>query len=117
MKRSAMQEREQTGLSLITRTGSIQQHNLSVQGGTELTKYMVSFNYFDQKGIIKNSELKRFTGKINLDQTIGKYFKMGFNLTASRIDNDNTPLGDQPWEKSGMLRAAVQMGPHITSHR
>jgi TonB-linked SusC/RagA family outer membrane protein len=100
-------------IKLITRTGSIQQHNLSVQGGSELTKYMVSFNYFDQKGIIKNSELKRYTGKINLDQTIGKYLKMGINLTASRIDNDNTPLGDQPWEKSGLLRAAVQMGPHI----
>ena len=100
-------------VDLITRTGSIQQHNLGVQGGSELTKYMVSFNYFDQKGIIKNSELKRFTGKINLDQKLGKYFKLGFNLTASRIDNDNTPLGDQPWEKSGMLRAAVQMGPHI----
>ena len=70
MKRSVMQEKEQTGLKLITRTGSIQQHNLSVQGGTELTKYMVSFNYFDQKGIIKNSELKRFTGKINLDQIL-----------------------------------------------
>jgi TonB-linked SusC/RagA family outer membrane protein len=100
-------------VKLITRLGSIQQHNLSIQGGSELTKYMVSFNYFDQKGIIKNSELKRYTGKVNLDQTLGKYFKMGLNLTASRIDNDNTPLGDKPWEKSGMLRAAVQMGPHI----
>ncbi len=102
-------------VKLITRTGSIQQHNLSVQGGSEQTKYMVSVNYFDQKGIIKNSEMKRYTGKINLDQTINKYLKMGLNLTASRIDNDNTPLGDQPWEKSGMLRAAVQMGPHITA--
>jgi len=102
-------------VKLITRTGSIQQHNLSVQGGTEQTKYMVSFNYFDQKGIIKNSELKRYTGKVNLDQNLGKLFKMGLNLTTSRINSDNTPLGDQPWEKSGMLRAAVQMGPHITA--
>jgi TonB-linked SusC/RagA family outer membrane protein len=100
-------------VGLITRLGSIQQHNLSVQGGTELTKYMVSFNYFDQKGIIKNSELKRFTGRINFDQNLGKIFKLGLNLTASRLNSDNTPLGDQPWEKSGMLRAAVQMGPHI----
>ncbi len=102
-------------VKLITRLGSIQQHNLSVQGGSEQTKYMVSVNYFDQKGIIKNSEMKRYTGKVNLDQTINKYFKLGLNLTASRIDNDNTPLGDQPWEKSGLLRAAVQMGPHITA--
>lgn len=100
-------------VKLITRDGSIQQHNLSVQGGSDQTKYMVSLNYFDNKGIIKNSEMKRYTGKINLDQNISKYFKMGVNFTVSRIDNDNTPLGDKPWEKSGLLRAAVQMGPHI----
>jgi len=100
-------------VKLITRDGSIQQHNLSVQGGNEQTKFMVSLNYFDNKGIIRNSEMKRYTGKVNLDQVINKYIKMGVNLTLSRIDNDNTPLGDQPWEKSGLLRAAVQMGPHI----
>lgn len=102
-------------VKLITRDGSIQQHNISVQGGSDQTKFMVSLNYFDNKGIIKNSEMKRYTGKVNLDQVINKYFKMGVNLTVSRIDNDNTPLGDQPWEKSGLLRAAVQMGPHISA--
>lgn len=102
-------------VNLITRNGSIQQHNISIQGGTDLTKYMVSLNYYDNKGIIKNSEMKRYTGKINLDQIINKYVKMGVNFTVSRIDNDNTPLGDQPWEKSGLLRAAVQMGPHIAA--
>lgn len=102
-------------VKLITRDGSIQQHNLSVQGGNDLTKFMVSLNYFDNKGIIKNSEMKRYTGKINLDQAINEYFKMGVNIIVSRIDNDNTPLGDKPWEKSGLLRAAVQMGPHISA--
>ncbi|HEY3371587.1 MAG TPA: TonB-dependent receptor [Prolixibacteraceae bacterium] len=102
-------------VKLITRDGSIQQHNLSVQGGNEQTKFLVSLNYFDNKGIIRNSEMKRYTGKMNLDQVINQYFKMGVNLTVSRIDNDNTPLGDKPWEKSGLLRAAVQMGPHIAA--
>lgn len=100
-------------VGLITRIGSIEQHNVSVQSGTDQTKFMVSLNYFDNKGIIKNSEMKRYTGKINLDQTINKYFKIGLNLTASRIDNANIPLGDAQWEKSGLLRAAVQMGPQI----
>lgn len=100
-------------VGLITRTGSIEQHNVSVQSGSDQTKFMASLNYFDNKGIIKNSEMKRYTGKINLDQTINKYFKMGINVTASRIDNANTPLGAAQWEKSGLLRAAVQMGPQI----
>lgn len=100
-------------VGLITRNGTIQQHNVSVQGGSEQTKYMVSLNYFDNKGIIKNSEMKRYTGKINLDQTINKYFKMGVNVMTTRLDNDNAPLGGLQYEKSGLLRAAVQMGPHI----
>jgi len=100
-------------VGLITRIGSIEQHNVSIQSGTEQTKFMASLNYFDNKGIIKNSEMKRYTGKINLDQTISKYFKMGINIIASRIDNANTPLGAAQWEKSGLLRAAVQMGPQI----
>ena len=100
-------------VSLISRTGYIQQHNLSVQGGNKQTQFMVALNYFDQQGIIKNSGLQRYTGKVNLDHTINKLFKVGVNLIASRSDNDNVALGNQPWENSGLLRAAVQMGPQI----
>jgi len=100
-------------VKLVTRDGTIQQHNLGIQGGTELTKYMVSLNYFDHKGIIKNSEVKRYSARVNLDQTINDIFKTGVNLTLTRMDNDNTPLGAEQWEKSGLIRAAVQMGPHI----
>lgn len=102
-------------VNLVTRNGSIQQHSLGIQGGSQTTKYMVSLNYFDHKGIIKNSEVKRYSGRINLDQTINDIFKTGVNLTLSRMDNDNTPLGGEQWEKSGLIRAAVQMGPHINS--
>lgn len=48
-----------------------------------------------------------------MDQVINKYFKTGVNITASRIANDNTQLGAEEYEKSGMIRAAVQMNPNI----
>jgi len=100
-------------INLVTRTGYIDQHNLSVKGGNKQTQFVVAFNYFDQQGVIENSRLQRYTGKVNLDHTISKYVKMGVNLMASRTDNDNVALGDLAWENSGLLRAAVQMGPHI----
>ena len=100
-------------VSLITRTGYIQQHNLSVQGGNGKTNFVVSLNYFDQQGIIKNSGIKRYTGKVSLDHTISNSVKTGINLMASRTDNDNVPIGSAQWENSGIIRAAVQMGPHI----
>jgi TonB-linked SusC/RagA family outer membrane protein len=100
-------------VALITRLGTVQQHNLNVQGGSANTKYLVSLNYFDHKGIIKNSGVTRYTGKANFDHSINKYIKTSINIIASRLNNDNRALGDEQWEKSGLLRAAVQMGPHI----
>ena len=100
-------------LDLITRNGSVQQHNVSVQGGSKNTNFMMSLNYYDNRGIIENSGMKRYSAKINVDQVINKYFKTGVNITASRIANDNTQLGAEEYEKSGMIRAAVQMNPNI----
>lgn len=102
-------------IDLITQTGKIQQHNISVQGGTEKTKYMVSLNYYDHEGIVKKSGLTRYTAKVNLDQQINKYIKTGVNIIGSRMENDNRALGDGQYEHSGLLRMAVQMGPHIAA--
>jgi len=100
-------------VDLISRTGYIQQHNLSVQGGNKNTQFVVALNYYEQQGIIKNSDIKRYTGKVSLDHAINTHVKMGVNLIASRTDNSNVPIGEGTFENSGLLRAAVQMGPNI----
>lgn len=100
-------------MDLVTRNGSSIQHNLSLSGGTKSTKYLISGNYFSQEGVVMNSALKRYSMRANIDQEINKYIKLGLNLTASRIDNSNTQLGGQDFENSGIIRAAIQQGPHI----
>lgn len=100
-------------LELVTRNGFTQQHNLSTSGGSKATKYLLSANYYDQDGIIKNSGFKRFSLRANVDQEISKYIKLGVNLTTSRIDNNNSQLGGEQFENSGIIRAAIQQGPHI----
>lgn len=103
-------------LGLVTRNGQIQEHNVNLQGGNEATKYMVSFNYFDHEGIVRNSGLSRYTLKANLDQKFLSIFKTGLNLTMTRILNDNTQLGAAQYENSGIIRSAIQMGPHIQAY-
>lgn len=98
---------------LVTRDGSTAQHNISIAGGTKYTKYLLSGNIYDQKGIIKNAGFKRYSFRANVDQEVSKYIKVGMNLTASRIDNLNTQLGGDQYENSGIIRAAIQQGPHI----
>ncbi len=79
----------------ITRTGFQTQHNLSVTGGTDWTKYFVSFNYFRQNGLVKENDLSRYTGRVNLEQKLAKWAKMGVNMTISRnvMHGDGAALG------------------------
>lgn len=100
---------------LVTRDGATAQHNLSMSGGTKYTKYLLSGNLYDQKGVVENSGFKRYSIRANIDQEINKYVKVGLNLTASRIDNLNAQLGGDQFENSGIIRAAIQQGPHITA--
>lgn len=100
-------------ISLVTRDGSTRQHNLSISGGTKLTKYLISGNYYDQNGVVKNAGFKRYSIRANVDQELNKYLKFGLNLTASRINNSNSSLGGDQYENSGVIRGAIQQGPHI----
>ncbi len=100
-------------LSLVTRNGVIQQHNVSVAGGNQSTKYLLSGNYYDHNGVIKNAGFQRYSVRANLDQEINKYIKLGLNLSFSRINNQNSSLGGDQYENSGIIRAALQQGPHI----
>lgn len=100
-------------LGLVTRDGSIQQHNISVRGGTASTKYLLSGNYYNQNGVMRNSSFERYSFRLNIDQKLNKYVNFGVKLSASRINNDNTQLGDAGFEQSGIIRAAIQQGPHI----
>lgn len=40
-------------LDLVTRNGFMQQHNLSMNGGSESVKYLLSANYMKQEGVVK----------------------------------------------------------------
>ena len=76
---------------------------------------MVSFNYYDHQGIVKNSGMTRYTAKANIDQKFLNIFKAGLNLTLTRIDNDNTQLGSGQFENSGIIRFVIRLdiGTHL----
>ena len=100
-------------LGLVTRDGMIEQHNLTLQGGSEGTKYFMSGNLYEHQGVLKNSALDRASFRINLDQKIRDWMTFGINMTMSRIDNQNSQLGGQAFENSGIIRSAIQQSPII----
>lgn len=96
---------------LVTRTGFQTQHNVSMNGGNDYTKYLVSFNYFKQNGVVKKSGMDRYTGRVNLDQKLSKTVRTGVNLTFTRTNNDDVALGAGQNEWASVLVGAAQFNP------
>lgn len=67
----------------IYQTAPMQNYSLSLRGGNDKTRYAVSGNVFDQKGIVINSGFTRYQGRMNLDQTINKNLKASVNINYS----------------------------------
>ncbi len=74
-----------------SRTGVVQDHNLQFKGGSDKTKVLASLGYFDQKGVLKNTDFSRLSGRLNIDQTINDYIKAGATVFAQR-ENSNFQL-------------------------
>ncbi|MFD2584243.1 TonB-dependent receptor [Pedobacter vanadiisoli] len=67
----------------IYQTAPMQNYALSLRGGNDKTRYVISGNIFDQKGIVINSGFTRYQGRMNLDQTINKNLKASVNINYS----------------------------------
>lgn len=100
-------------LKEVTRTGYMQQHNLSINGGGESMRYMASVNYMNQEGVVKNNGTSRLSVRLNLDYDISKYVSVGLTSSYSQNKYDNVPLGDGENENSGILTAAIRANPAI----
>lgn len=97
----------------ISRLGIMQNHNVSVSGGSEKTQYLTSLSYMNQKGVIRNNDAERFTARINLDQKIGKYVKTGVTLNIARNTFDNVPLGTETDQDKGIIGLSVTWSPLV----
>ncbi|HTF30110.1 MAG TPA: TonB-dependent receptor [Flavitalea sp.] len=75
-------------LKAISRSGFQQNHTLSFSGGSERNTYYLSFGYIDQKGLIQGSSNKRYTGRINAEQEIKPWLKIGTNTFLTKSVSD-----------------------------
>ena len=78
----------------ITRTGIVQQYNLSVSGGSEKSSTFFSVGYYDNKGTIKDSQFSRLSARANADYKLfdGKVV-IGENFSVNRTKGTDAPGG------------------------
>ena len=64
---------------MVSRTGIIQDHNVTINGGAEKVKYFISGDYLTQKGVLKGFNYKRYSLRLNIDADVTDYLKIGTN--------------------------------------
>lgn len=74
-------------------TGFSQEHQLSAVGGDEVSRYSISGSYKDQEGILLNTGLQRYAGRINYERNVFKNLLIGVN--ASGAYNSMTGMSDR----------------------
>lgn len=93
----------------VFQVAPMQSHVLTVSGGTDATKYMVSGGYFKQDGIIIGSKFDRFTLRTNVDSKLRDNITVGTSISISR-KNEKITLNDGG---DGVISQAANMAPHI----
>ena len=91
------------------------EHNLSIRGGTETSKYFGSYNYYKNDGLLKNSGLARNSFRFNFDQNFLKWLDFNVSVNYSVINTDNESSGDiLPGSGAGTtITGAFAMTPYI----
>ena len=62
---------------MVTRTGKVQDHQISLLGGGEKGTYSASLGYTNREGTIISSFFKRYSLRANSTYNANKYFTIG----------------------------------------
>jgi TonB-linked SusC/RagA family outer membrane protein len=74
--------------SVITQAAQQQSHTLSISNGIGKNKVYLSGNYLNQDGIIKGSNMKRYSLKANLESAVTDKLTIGLNTNYSHIQQN-----------------------------
>ncbi len=64
-------------------------HNFSVSGGSDKTRYFMSLDYLNEEGPVTPSNFERVASRLNLETQINDWFKVGLNSSFSRSSSNN----------------------------
>lgn len=89
-----------------TRTGLVQNYNLSVSGSTEKLSSFFSLGYYKNVGVIKYTDFERFSARINTEyKPLGNVLTIGEHFTLNRTDEVQSP--------GGFLQNVLQANPSL----
>ncbi len=103
----------------IYQTGRQQNHNLSISGANESTKYYFSANYNKQEGILQTNTFERKQMRMNIEHKANSFLKLGGNFNYSRGTTFSPSTGSipgTPFATAGSARLAFVTAPNVSPY-
>ena len=94
--------------SALFKTGYQQDYNLSASAGNQNSSFIGSLGYTKQTGVSLNSEMERFTGRVDASN---KYKKVEFGMNASLSWTKNVHLPEGKFYGSAIYASKVNLTP------
>ncbi|MGN0050062.1 MAG: SusC/RagA family TonB-linked outer membrane protein [Prevotella sp.] len=108
----------------VFKTGTRQNHNVALSGGSAHSTYNISLDYFNQKGTLEGAgpNYERYTARVNNTMET-KFIKFRTSLVYSHSDQDNMGLSNASEYVQGLygdvtnvLRGTLLMQPTIKAY-
>lgn len=102
-------------LEEIFQTAPLQSYDLSISGGNDKTRYLFSLGYYDQEGIIKNTDFSKVTFRSNVTSDVKKWLQVGLNTSGSFSDQKTVSSSGDGYAGGGgsVVRYALYRNPAI----
>lgn len=98
----------------IFRRAFTMDHQVSISGGTETTKYMSSISSLQQEGVVYNSKLSRTNISLNIDQVFNNWLTTGVGTQfIQREDGGVTPNIEHAIKQSPYGKYKDEFGNYV----
>lgn len=99
----------------IFRNALAQNHQLSIAGGSDKSRYYVGLNYLNQDGLVIGSNLNKYNIRLNYELNPIKNLKLSLNFNSNRVSTQTILTTNSGNESAGPINAAMQFDPTISS--
>ena len=77
----------------VLRTGFAHNHNFSISGGNEKTRYAASVNYMERDGVVRGTNMDRFIGRSLVESSMLKdHLKVTLQVNGSISNHQGVPM-------------------------
>ncbi len=97
----------------VLRSGAMQSdHSLSFSGGTDKTKYFMSFGYANQQGVAVSNDMVRYSFRTNLEHQVNNWLTVGGGINLNKTDYNGLNTGRN--SLSGNIFNAMRQLPNVS---